>query len=124
MRNLFTLNPKVSTALFTLIGFILIEDFSTLEQNVVGNWLMLTAQVVITNASSQQLIENYASNSGININDSDLKNIYNPLFYDIENLKTIIRNMQPNEMQNIFNDLHNRLSKIEQIITEMYNNNV
>ncbi len=122
MQSLFTLNPKISTALFTIIGFILIEDLSTLEQNVVGNWLMLTAQVVITNASSQQLIESYANGAGININSSEIKNNYNPLFYDIDNLKNLIRSMQPNDMQNIFNDLHNRLNKIEQIINEIYNN--
>lgn len=122
MQSLFTLNPKVSTALFTIIGFILIEDLSTLEQNVVGNWLMLTAQVMITNASSQQLIENYAAGTGININSCEIKNTYNPLFYDIENLRNIIRNMRPTEMQNIFNDLHNRLNKIEKIINEMYDN--
>ncbi len=122
MQSLFTLNPKISTALFTIIGFILIEDLSTLEQNVVGNWLMLTAQVVITNASSQQLIESYANGAGININSSEIKNNYNPLFYDIDNLKNLIRSMQPNDMQNIFKDLHNRLNKIEQIINEIYNN--
>ena len=122
MQSLFTLNPKITTALFTIIGFILIEDLSTLEQNVVGNWLMLTAQVVITNASSQQLIESYANGAGININSSEIKNNYNPLFYDIDNLKNLIRSMQPNDMQNIFNDLHNRLNKIEQIINEIYNN--
>ena len=122
MQSLFTLNPKISTALFTIIGFILIEDLSTLEQNVVGNWLMLTAQVVITNASSQQLIESYANGAGININSSEIKNNYNPLFYDIDNLKILIRSMQPNDMQNIFKDLHNRLNKIEQIINEIYNN--
>ena len=122
MQSLFTLNPKISTALFTIIGFILIEDLSTLEQNVVGNWLMLTAQVVITNASSQQLIESYANGAGLNINSSEIKNNYNPLFYDIDNLKNLIRSMQPNDMQNIFKDLHNRLNKIEQIINEIYNN--
>lgn len=120
MHSLFTLNPKVSTALFTLIGFILIEDLSTLEQNVVGNWLMLTAQVVITNASSQQLIESYTQGAGININSNELKNKYNPLFYDIENLRNILHTMKPNEMQKVFNDLHTRLNKIEQIINEMY----
>lgn len=120
MQSLFTLNPKVSTALFTIIGFILIEDLSTLEQNVVGNWLMLTAQVVITNASSQQLIESYAAGSGININSNEVKSTYNPLFYDIETLQNILRTVKPNDMQNIFNSLHERLNKIEQIINEMY----
>lgn len=120
MQSLFTLNPKVSTALFTIIGFILIEDLSTPEQNVVGNWLMLTAQVVITNASSQQLIESYAAGSGININSNEVKSTYNPLFYDIETLQNILRTVKPNDMQNIFNSLHERLNKIEQIINEMY----
>ena len=109
MHSLFTLNPKVSTALFTFIGFILIDDLNTLEQNVVGNWLMLTAQVMITNASSQQLIEQYATGSNININSQKLKQQYSPINYDIDNLRSIISQIHPEEMQILIQDLHNRI---------------
>lgn len=120
MHSLFTLNPKVSTALFTLIGFILIDELNTYEQNVLGNWLMLTSQVLTTNSASQELIEQYASNTGININESGFKNIYNPLFYDLDVLRDLIITMQPSDLQKVFLDLHKRLSKIEKIINEIY----
>lgn len=120
MHSLFTLNPKVSTALFTLIGFILIDELNTYEQNVLGNWLMLTSQVLTTNSASQELIEQYASNTGININEAGFKNIYNPLFYDLDVLRDLIITMQPSDLQKVFLDLHKRLSKIEKIINEIY----
>lgn len=122
MHSLFTLNPKVSTALFTFIGFILIDDFNTLEQNVIGNWLMLTAQVIITNASSQQLIEQYAAGSTLNINSQKVKNTYSPVNYDIDTLRSIISQIHPEEMQILIEDLHERLSKIEEILYEIYDN--
>ena len=123
MRSIFTLNPKVSTALFTLIGFILIEDLTNQEQNVLGNWLMLTAQVLITNATSQQLIENLAAGNNLNINSQVIKNNYSPLFYDIEMLKEIIRNNYPENINNIFSDIHIRLNRLEKIINEICKDN-
>lgn len=49
--------PNVSPTVFTmsavLVGFLLIDDTSTTEQNALGNWLMLVGQVLETNASHQ-----------------------------------------------------------------------
>ena len=46
--------PNVPPKLFSLsavvVGYILIDDMSANEQNAVGNWLMLVAQVLSTNA--------------------------------------------------------------------------
>ncbi len=46
--------PDVPAKLFTLsaiaFGYILIDDLTANEQNALGNWLMLTAQVLCTNA--------------------------------------------------------------------------
>ena len=47
MKGLFSLNPKVSTALAVLIGYLLIDDYNAQEQNVIGNWLMLTSQLLM-----------------------------------------------------------------------------
>ena len=46
--------PNISPKLFSLsavaIGYILIDDTTANEQNALGNWLMLVAQVLSTNA--------------------------------------------------------------------------
>ncbi len=121
MNILFTLNPKISTALSVLIGYLLIDDLSAQEQNVLGNWLMLTAQTIITNATSQQLIENYClTNNNININSQNVKNNYSPLFYNINTLKEVISNIDPKDREIFINDLHNRIKKLEEIINNVH----
>lgn len=51
--------PDVPAKLFTLsaiaFGYILIDDLTANEQNALGNWLMLTAQVLCTNALYKQV---------------------------------------------------------------------
>ena len=46
--------PNVPPKLFSLsavaIGYLLIDDMTANEQNALGNWLMLVAQVLSTNA--------------------------------------------------------------------------
>lgn len=48
------MSPNVPPKLFSLsavvVGYILIDDMTANEQNAVGNWLMLVAQVLSTNA--------------------------------------------------------------------------
>lgn len=51
--------PNVSAKTFSLsaiiVGYLLIDDLTANEQNALGNWLMLTAQVLSTNAFYQQV---------------------------------------------------------------------
>ena len=51
--------PNVSPEFFSLsavaLGYLLIDDLSANEQNALGNWLMLTAQVLCTNAFYKQV---------------------------------------------------------------------
>lgn len=51
--------PNVPPKLFSLsavaIGYLLIDDLSANEQNALGNWLMLVAQVLCTNAYYKQV---------------------------------------------------------------------
>lgn len=37
------------------VGYLLIDDLTANEQNALGNWLMLTAQVLCTNAFYKQV---------------------------------------------------------------------
>lgn len=76
-----------------VVGYLLIDDLTANEQNALGNWLMLTAQVLSTNAFYKQVQQ---ERSGININNSNisteqniemLKKMVNALNKEIENLK-------------------------------------
>ncbi len=42
--------PKLFSASAVIVGYILIDDMTANEQNALGNWLMLVAQVLSTNA--------------------------------------------------------------------------
>lgn len=42
--------PKLFSLSAVVVGYILIDDMTANEQNAVGNWLMLVAQVLSTNA--------------------------------------------------------------------------
>lgn len=59
--------PKISAPIYSLsataIGFLLIDEFTPAEQNSLGNWFMLIGQVLCTNASQQQVINNYNKTS-------------------------------------------------------------
>lgn len=53
--------PNVPPKLFTLsavaVGYILLDDATANEQNALGNWLMLVAQLLCTNAFYRQVRE-------------------------------------------------------------------
>lgn len=48
-------SPKVFSFSAVAVGYLLIDDLTANEQNALGNWLMLTAQVLCTNAYYQQV---------------------------------------------------------------------
>lgn len=50
VQILFNLPPKVSTLSAVTIGYLLLDDTNSAEQNALGNWLMLIAQMLCTNA--------------------------------------------------------------------------
>ena len=49
------LPPKVSTLSAVAVGYILLDDSTYVEQNAIGNWLMLIAQVLCT----MHILNNY-----------------------------------------------------------------
>ena len=63
MRDYSNISPKTYTLSAAIVGFLLIDDTTANEQNALGNWLMLIAQVLCTNAYFLQL-----KNQNININ--------------------------------------------------------
>jgi hypothetical protein len=53
--------PNIPPKLFSLsavaVGYLLIDDMTANEQNALGNWLMLVAQVLSTNAYYKALMK-------------------------------------------------------------------
>lgn len=56
-----SLIPNVSSNTFTLsaivVGLLLLDDTTPNEQNALGNWLMLVAQILCTDAYYKQVLE-------------------------------------------------------------------
>lgn len=81
-----------------VVGYLLIDDLTANEQNALGNWLMLTAQVLSTNAFYQQVQQERGRNLGGQNNNQNswntdreiamLKKMVNALNKEIENLKS------------------------------------
>ena len=69
--------PNIPPKLFSLsavaVGYLLIDDMTANEQNAVGNWLMLVAQVVSTNAFYKQVMQerNLGSTNTHSYNEND-----------------------------------------------------
>lgn len=88
--------PNVSPKTFTLsavvVGYILIDDLNSTEQNALGNWLMLVAQVLCTNAYYNQLLnERKKPNDKETIN--MLVSLVNALNKEINDIKEYINNV-------------------------------
>lgn len=83
-------SPKAFSFSAIIVGYLLIDDLTANEQNALGNWLMLTAQVLCTNAYYKQ-VQQERSTSNKNVSNEDgieiLKKMVNALNEEIENLK-------------------------------------
>lgn len=98
--------PNVPPKLFSLsavaVGYLLIDDLTANEQNALGNWLMLVAQVLSTNAFYKALRQerglepretgkNNAYTFSSSSEDDDtvvmLEKMINALTREIENIK-------------------------------------
>ena len=60
------ISPKISTFSAVAVGYLLLDDLNASEQNALGNWLMLVAQVLCTNAYFRQLKNEYEDDCEIN----------------------------------------------------------
>lgn len=89
--NIYTLSAVV-------IGYILLNDSTPAEQNSLGNWFMLIGQVLCTNSSQQQVINNRTGTSS-----TSNQHIINDTFgsdYTVEKINKVI-----NAMKQEINDL-------------------
>ena len=88
--------PDVSPRVFTwsafIVGYLLIDDLDSSEQNALGNWLMLASQVLCTNASDHFVKERRTIANTIPSKESDftiemLTKMRNAIDKEINNLK-------------------------------------
>ena len=65
--------PNIPPKLFSLsavaVGYLLIDDTTANEQNALGNWLMLVAQVLCTNAFYKQVMQERGLDNNSQTND-------------------------------------------------------
>ena len=58
INNLNNISPQIYSLSAIVVGYLLINDTSINEQNAIGNWLMLIAQMLCTNSQYQQINNN------------------------------------------------------------------
>ena len=67
-HDLFNTNPRYSTSISFILGLLLVDSLTAPEQNMLGNWIILMGQTILTNAASQNIIESRISGNIFNIN--------------------------------------------------------
>lgn len=64
-------SPRIFTLSAFIIGFILIDDLDSSEQNALGSWFMLLGQTLCTNASDHFVKERRTKANTIPSKESD-----------------------------------------------------
>ena len=85
-------SPKTFSFSAIVVGYLLIDDLTANEQNALGNWLMLTAQVLCTNAFYKQVQaerKNLKEQQKENSNVEMLEKMVDAINKEIDNLKNI-----------------------------------
>ena len=99
--DIFNTNPRYSTTIGFIVGLVLVDSLTAPEQNMLGNWIILIGQTILTNAASQNIIESRITGGIININSKEVKCLYNPVIYDIEKIRKIIKDIYPSSNSDI-----------------------
>lgn len=91
MNPIPNISPKTFSFSAVIVGYLLIDNLTANEQNALGNWLMLTAQVLCTNAFYKQVQQERLTKMETNINEEEsiiiLKKMVDALNQEIENIK-------------------------------------
>lgn len=108
MRFIPNVPPKVFTISAEVIGYLLIDDTTANEQNALGNWLMLVAQILCTNAFYAQVQQERGNpNVGAKSVNSNIGS-QNPNDETIRMLTKMVNAMNK-EIENIKKDLNNNI---------------
>ena len=116
--EIFNINPKLTTSISFILGLLLVCDLDTAEQNMLGNFIYLIGQTIITNAASQHLIEARLHGKRANINSREVKSIYNPVTYNMDTIKRIVNELYPNKGEDI-ELLERAIKDLERKINEL-----
>ena len=112
-------NSKISSSIAFIIGLLLTADLDTAEQNMLGNLIYLIGQTILTNAASQHLIETKIHGKRMNLNSREVKSLYNPVIYDINKIKKIVKELYPNSSEEVellskaINDLQRKIDMLK-----------
>ncbi len=87
------IDPQVFSFLAVLIGSASIGNYNALEQNSIGNFLILVGQFILTNAAQQQLID---SRNNKNNNSMNYKNEIELLIEAINKIEQELQNIKDN----------------------------
>ncbi len=90
MRIIPDISPKTFTLSAVIIGYLLIDDTTANEQNALGNWLMLIAQVLCTNAFYKQVQQERSTSTNQPNTEQTIQMIQkmiNAMSKEIDNLK-------------------------------------
>lgn len=117
-HDLFNTNPRYSTSISFILGLLLVDSLTAPEQNMLGNWIILMGQTILTNAASQNIIESRISGNIFNINSKEVKCIYNPPVYDIKKIKEIIKQVYSNSSNDV-DKLNDMIKDIQKKIEEL-----
>lgn len=118
--DLFNLNPRLSTSISFILGLVLIDSLSTPQQNMLGNWIILLGQTILTNASAQNVIEQRITKGNpYNINSKEVKCIYDPIYYDIDKITQIVKSVYPTTSVNDIDTLCNMIKRIDEELKEI-----
>lgn len=109
MRFIPNVPPKVFTISAEVIGYLLIDDTTANEQNALGNWLMLVAQILCTNAFYAQVQQERGNpNIGARSVNNSTTTSQNPNDDTIRMLTKMVNAMNK-EIENIKKDLNNNI---------------
>ena len=84
--------PKAFSFSAVIVGYLLIDNLTANEQNALGNWLMLVAQVLCTNAFYKQVLQercmnNFSNNPNNEVTINMLTKMVEALKKEIDELK-------------------------------------
>ena len=82
-QSFFNLPGEVMSALAVILGFALLGDMTSDEQNSLGNFLMLISQILETTATQRQLLEDRQSN----VQMAEIQNQLKDILTRLENLE-------------------------------------
>lgn len=100
LQSFFSLPPQLMTALGTVLGFAVLGDLNGDQQNALGNFLMLIAQIMETNAAQLQLLEDQQTARQTARQKAQLQDQLDEIRRQLSNLEQEVYGQNPPERPN------------------------